>query len=121
MPVASPVMPELHAAGFAEGETFLGAIYVVPAGRFGRSVGFSAAGIVGGAVAEYATNKRRSGHGEELGAGLAGSVPDTDVVLAVTDRLYLVFSFGRVKGFPRIRWQSSRSKTSPRSRRRRAS
>lgn len=83
------------------GETYLGATYALPGGRFGRMVGFGVAGVAGAVVAETKARQRADEHGDALGAGIASRVPqNTDLVLAVTDRRLLFFSFKRMKGDP---------------------
>lgn len=90
------------ASELAADEEYLGATYALPAGRFGRSVGFGAAGVVGSAVAEYSAHQRRTDLGEGVGTGMSAEIPEhQDVVLAVTNKRLLVFSFGRMKGVPK--------------------
>lgn len=83
------------------GESFLGATYALPGGRFGRMVGMGVGGVAGAVVAEKKARDRAGEHGDALGAGLAARLPaGKDVVLAITDRRLLVFEFKKMKGTP---------------------
>ncbi|MCB2223626.1 MAG: hypothetical protein KQH83_05560 [Actinobacteria bacterium] len=83
------------------GETVEGATFGRPAGTFGRSVAFGAAGVVGAVAAAGTTAKREAGHEGATAEGKAAGFPSGDVVLAVTPMRFLVFGFAQMSGKPK--------------------
>jgi hypothetical protein len=81
-------------------EQYLGAAYAQPAGAFGRSVGFAAGGLLGGAVAARSQKKREEELDGAHESGIAASFPNGNVVMAVTGQRLLVFGHGALKGKP---------------------
>jgi len=81
-------------------EKYLGALYAQPAGSFGRSVGFAAGGLLGGAVAARSQKKREAELGGAQESGIAATFPSGNVVMAVTGQRMLVFGHGAMKGNP---------------------
>ena len=58
-------------------------------------------GVVGSVVADRAGKRNREqAEGDEVG-GIAAGFPSTQVVLAVTAKRMIVFSFGQIKGVPK--------------------
>lgn len=101
MPDYTKKVVKLKSELLESGEEYLGATYALPGGRFGRMVGFGVAGAAGAVVAQRKARQRAEEHGDALGAGLAERVPEgKDLVIAVTDRRLMFFSFLAMKGHP---------------------
>jgi hypothetical protein len=101
MPSYTKKVKKARSDALSPDEEYLGATYALPAGQFGRSLGFGVAGIAGSVAAERSNSRRKTEHGEALGAGVADAIPQgRDVVLAITHKRLLVFALGRMKGNP---------------------
>jgi len=82
-------------------EEFTAATFTNPAGAAARSAGFGVGGVVGGAIAARAGSKREDEHGEAHRSGLAERLPSGQLVLGLTNKRLLVYSFAQMKGGPK--------------------
>jgi len=82
-------------------EEFTAATFTNPAGEAARSVGFGVGGVVGGVIAAKSGSKREDEHGESHRSGMAEGFPRRQLVLALTNRRLLVYSFAQMKGGPK--------------------
>ncbi|NQV05601.1 hypothetical protein HQ535_03550 [bacterium] len=85
----------------AADEEFKAATHTNPGGTGSRSVGFGVGGVVGGVIADRAGKKRIEEHGDAHRSGMAEDFPSAPVVLALTNKRFLVYSFSQMKGAPK--------------------